>query len=482
MKKRVISIFLALIMCFSLIPVNNVLAAENTSAKEGNITSLAGITQSFSDWANKDLVVGDSYGIYPAEWKNQDMKTPITQSQLMVLLSGERSKLLDTNCVKENQNPKYSLSKTMTVKKVLKTFYTLINTLEYTKDIGTKDKTYLNFMKENGIYTGKNGEQALNSTCSIEQACVIATRVITCVYDKLDASSKGFLWKTTKNGNTVYMLGSIHIADHSIYPFSKKILAAYQSADALVLELNSFDQTGYQESMAMTKYTDGTTLKDHVTKETYSNVLTAAAKYGISEQAIAMFKPWALFLTFETLAESGSNNAAELANASSLGIDMNFATDAYTTGKPILEVEGYVNQIKVIDSFSDELEAYLLNETLDVINGVKGNEVSSSIQNMEGMLKLWHDGDVENFLKTFNMNTEYPELNNTSDNDKKFIDEYIDKLFTKRDIGMADYIDNLLKSDGNKTYFVVVGSGHYISKHSVIDILKEKGYEISQIK
>jgi Uncharacterized protein conserved in bacteria len=482
MKKRVISILLALIMCFALMPVNNAFAAVNTSAKEENITSFTGITQSFSDWAYKDLMVGDTYAIYPMDWYQQDMKAPISQSQLLVLLSGERSKLLDTNCVKENPNPKYSFSKTMTVKKVLKTFYTLINTQEYTKDIGTKSKSYLDYMKDNGIYTGKNGEQALNSACSIEQACVIATRVITCVYDKLDASSKGFLWKTSKNGNTVYMLGSIHLADNSIYPFSNKIIAAYQAADALVLELNFFDQAGYTESMAMTTYADGTTLKDHVSKATYDKVVAAAAKYGITEQAIAMYKPWALFLTFTSYASSGANNATDASKSAALGIDMNFATNAYTTGKPIMEVEGYVNQMKAVDNFSDELEEYLLNETLDSINGTKGNEKSDTAANLELMLKLWHDGDVENFLKTFNMSTEYPELNDTSANNKKLLDEYIDKLFTKRDVGMADYIDNLLKSEGSKTYFVIVGSGHYISNHSVLDILKDKGYEISQIK
>ncbi len=55
-------------------------------------------------------------------------------------------------------------------------------------------------------------------------------------------------------------------------------------------------------------------------------------------------------------------------------------------------------------------------------------------------------------------------------------------MITKRDIGMAAYIDMLLKGEGSTTYFVVVGSGHFISAYSVLDILKEKGYEITQIK
>jgi len=62
------------------------------------------------------------------------------------------------------------------------------------------------------------------------------------------------------------------------------------------------------------------------------------------------------------------------------------------------------------------------------------------------------------------------------------LEEYYYKVFTERDRKMAEKIDRFLKGEGNTTYFVVVGSGHYISDYSVIDILKEKGYEINQIK
>lgn len=65
---------------------------------------------------------------------------------------------------------------------------------------------------------------------------------------------------------------------------------------------------------------------------------------------------------------------------------------------------------------------------------------------------------------------------------KKYYDEYYKALITKRDLKRANYIDNLLKSKDNKTYFVVVGALHYTSEYSVIDILKEKGYEIQQVK
>jgi len=38
---------------------------------------------------------------------------------------------------------------------------------------------------------------------------------------------------------------------------------------------------------------------------------------------------------------------------------------------------------------------------------------------------------------------------------------------------MAHIIDDLLKSEGSTTYFIMVGAGHYISDYSVLEILKE---------
>ncbi len=60
--------------------------------------------------------------------------------------------------------------------------------------------------------------------------------------------------------------------------------------------------------------------------------------------------------------------------------------------------------------------------------------------------------------------------------------EFEDKLFTQRDNKMADYIDNLLKTKGSNTYFVVVGTAHCISEYNVIDRLKEKGYNVDSLK
>src|SRR5690349_22883151 len=48
--------------------------------------------------------------------------------------------------------------------------------------------------------------------------------------------TQGLLYKVESTTATVYVLGSIHVADASLYPLDPRILSAFEQADTLVLE------------------------------------------------------------------------------------------------------------------------------------------------------------------------------------------------------------------------------------------------------
>ncbi|HBS46997.1 MAG TPA: polysaccharide biosynthesis protein GumN, partial [Paenibacillus sp.] len=50
-----------------------------------------------------------------------------------------------------------------------------------------------------------------------------AQRTITFVANNKATGSTGFLWKVENNGNTVYLLGSIHVANDKMYPLRPEI-------------------------------------------------------------------------------------------------------------------------------------------------------------------------------------------------------------------------------------------------------------------
>ena len=483
MKKRLISLLLVLMLVITMIPSTPAFAAEPKTQKNEELQSMA-VGQTYSDWALADLVVAESYGLFPNTWFTKDMTVPITRAKLLVLNSGIRYKMLNTECVKSVEDVKYKQAEKLTVEEVIKSLYSTVSSYTFTKDLNLGSTKAVTFMKENGIYTGKNGELALKDICSIEQASVLATRLVTCIYDKLDASSKGFLWEAKANGNTVYMLGSIHMASTDIYPLSDKILAAYNSSEALAVEVNLFDQAGALALVNNAFYTDGTTLKDHVSKETYDKAIALATKYGVPEAQAALMKPWYIYISFTSLSMTESGSTAEATASANLGIDMNFLTKAMLNGKKVLEVEGYGVQGKMLESFSNELAEYLVNETIDAVNDSLEGKDNTNPEGLDSMLSLWRAGDTENF-KQFN-SFEYQNKDmledGTTDEEMKLLREFYDKLFIQRNATMAEYIDNLLMTGKNHTYFVIVGSGHYLGDSDIIELLTAKGYEITQIK
>ena len=56
------------------------------------------------------------------------------------------------------------------------------------------------------------------------------------IVTETDKGSSGFFWKVSKDNNTVYLLASIHLAKHDVYPMNSKIKEAFEDSDALVVE------------------------------------------------------------------------------------------------------------------------------------------------------------------------------------------------------------------------------------------------------
>jgi len=204
---------------------------------------------------------------------------------------------------------------------------------------------------------------------------------------------------------------------------------------------------------------------------------------GIPEETAALLKTWALYSTFSSYAVAGDSKSDQ--NVIGLGIDMTFLTNAYVNQKPVYAIEGLVKQGMIFDSFSKELQEYLLNvysdAAIDVIKGTVDEDTMDMNEYTDLLLQYWHDGNTEDCKALLNQDDDVFD-GELSKEEKVLMEEFTDKLMTQRDKGMADNIESLLKTEGSSTYFVVVGAAHYIGDNSVINILEDKGYVITRMK
>ncbi|MGW7161961.1 TraB/GumN family protein [Paenibacillus taichungensis] len=271
--------------------------------------------------------------------------------------------------------------------------------------------------------------------------------------ETVQTGGRGFMWEVESNGNTVYLVGSMHIADESFYPLRKEFEEAFAEADFLGVEIDiskAAEEAQQKIVLDLGSYQDGTTLKDHISSETYTQLGDILKQSGLEPNALDTFKPW---VVESTLASLKSMKAGYEASA---GVDLYFIQKAIERKLPVIELESYESQLGMFNDFSKELQEKTLKATLDNFD-VLDDSVNQ-------MAEMWKTGNDEQLL----------ELTNSFSDDE----EYNKAMLIDRNVGMADKIDGYLKNGKGEEYFIVVGAAHYLGDHGVVKLLKDKGYTV----
>ncbi len=450
---------LSLLLTFGLLTVP-VLATEESQAEP------------LPAWAWGEMADAYALGLVGDEIYTDHSK-PVTQEQLdkMTQVAADKLVLLEV----EQRSNAGSFVIDTTRGGVLNALY--MEALPYA--FAGIDAGPVEFLSSLGVVHGDGASLALDRSCTLLEAACFANRMILALYDQQNAGSLGLLWKAEGNGNTLYLLGSIHTDRDNLYPFHKQLRDIITSAELAAFELDFNSQEGIDEFTAMQVYSDGTTLKDHVDPELYQEVVEALAPLDMPEEQVASYKPWALANTFTALSmldETSSDNA--------MALDLYVSAKASNLGIPVEGIETYAFQGKIFDDLSDEYQENYLAMTLSMYLGMDAAEGLSEEEKAayEAALKeqddavgrwmeQWKTRDTEAFAK------DYPKdviQSNTSD-------ELNSKLFEGRDPNMIAWADRYLKQDGAHTGLMTVGAGHMIGKTGVVQGLKDLGYTVEVV-
>ena len=270
-----------------------------------------------------------------------------------------------------------------------------------------------------------------------------------------------FLWKVTSPTNTVYLLGSIHVAREDFYPLPEEIEKAFDRSETLVLEvdLEKANQGDAQfRVLQKAMYPRGETLSENLGKETRDALKAYCERKGLPMAQLEPVRPWLVSLTIlmSELQETGFRPE--------LGIDMHFANQAKAQNKPVLELESAEFQIDLLSGFSDELQEEFLASTL--------REVADLKQSLDELAEIWKAGDAEALLREMIEEPlrEEPEMK-----------PVMQKLLDDRNVKMAGRIEEFLADD--EPYFVVVGAAHLVGEQGLVRLLEQTGkYRLEQVR
>nr|WP_158217343.1 TraB/GumN family protein [Microbulbifer agarilyticus] len=272
------------------------------------------------------------------------------------------------------------------------------------------------------------------------------------------ASDRGLLLEAQKNGQTVYLLGSIHLADKTFYPLREEIERAYKRSDALVVEADILAMESnaalQMQVMQESVYPPGEQLKDNVSPEVYGQLVDWLNQRKIPEASFSRLRPAIAMITL-SLIEMQARGLDPQA-----GIDRHFLNQAHRNNTEILELESVLQQIQMLNSLENP-ELYL-QQTLA--------QLSDMDTFVPQITSAWKSGDQEKIYdlvirEGLDENPEYAPL--------------YELLFYKRNRDMAEKIKEL--SDQHDTLFVVVGAGHLVGDKSITDLLVKDGFTVEQI-
>jgi len=268
------------------------------------------------------------------------------------------------------------------------------------------------------------------------------------------ARDRHVLWSVAGQHNTVYLLGSIHVLRPDDGGLPRPAEAAYEDAEQLVMEIDmddvaATDPAAMLQTMQRTALLpDGQTLRD-VLGADYAAINARAQQTGIDLAALDPFAPWFVAITLFQV------ELAKRGFSPELGIEQTLAARAGRDHKPIQGLETADEQFAVMASLPLAQQKRFLMMTLE--------ESEQIDEQLDELLKAWRTGDTATLARVLTAEfDDFPELYRplTEDRNRAWVDKLVDLL------------------DDRDDYLVVVGALHLVGRHSVVELLEQRGYEV----
>ncbi len=264
------------------------------------------------------------------------------------------------------------------------------------------------------------------------------------------------VWVVSTDSSVTYIGGAVHILRESDRPFPPEFELAYNASEILVLETDysKLASPEFQQAvLAKGVYSDGRTLDEVLTAETYQRLEECYAKYDIAMAPLRQLKPSLVVTTLTML-------GLQRLGVDQEGIDAFYHSRAIADNKPTAGLETVAEQIEVLTTMGDG------NEDAFVVHTIEEMEILEEL--FDDMALAWKTGDesamVELFLKE--MKQDFPKL--------------FRSLMVDRNLNWMPGIEGYIVTP--ETEFVLVGVAHLVGEEGVIAQLRELGYKVERLK
>jgi uncharacterized protein YbaP (TraB family) len=271
----------------------------------------------------------------------------------------------------------------------------------------------------------------------------------------LTAHAASPVWAVRGAHNTVYLAGSIHMLPAGDAALPPGFERSYADSARLVMEM---DLGKFDPMEAMSWMMDhgtlpaGTNLRGVLGEQRYGRVSAAATGLGLPMSALDSLAPWVVGIEITDLAYEHEGYDPEQ------GVEEQLVRRAGKDGKPTAGLETLPEELSSLTELSSADQVRMLDLTVDDLKDLKSE--------MRDVTSAWRRGDAERLAAL--LSTEY----------NSFPSLY-KPLVTDRNRRWLPQVEELLRANENS--LVVVGALHLVGQGGLLELLRKKGYKITQL-
>lgn len=263
-------------------------------------------------------------------------------------------------------------------------------------------------------------------------------------------TTKGLLWKISGNGLTKpsYLYGTVHLICSSDFTLSHQLKKSVAQSEKLYLEIDMDDPAMNMKMLQLSMLKDKK-LSDFFSEADYDK-LNAFFRdsIGMPLAMLNMMKPFVLFsmITLKTMPCDKHES-----------YEMSLVKMAKEQSKEVLGLETIEDQMKVFDDMPDSVQAQMVMRYV--------NEFDKQKADFQGMIEMYKAEDLDGL---YNYIMSSPDIEGAQD-----------VLLFNRNQKWIPVIEAAIKEEPT---FFAVGAGHLAGEKGVIQLLKDKGYEITKVE
>jgi uncharacterized protein YbaP (TraB family) len=262
------------------------------------------------------------------------------------------------------------------------------------------------------------------------------------------------MWQVEGGAARITLYGTVHALPPGKAWMSDAARAAFTSAGTLVVEIAGPPDPAAMRAVVMElgRLPVPVPLASRLPDDLKPKADALLKATGLPPGALDDMESWLAVLTLVQIeaARAGLDPAA--------GVDVALIARARAAGKPLVGLETPRGQFSLFDGLPEADQRLLLASAIA--------DAGKTAEKMQELVAAWAAGDVERILKDFDDANLSPELEK--------------RLFRDRNVAWADWVQTALKRPGR--HFMAVGAAHMAGPHSLIAVLKARGFKVKRVQ